>query len=220
MQNPTIGHHPGPVPSTALLKPPLLWGPSPHVCFGLQNKIWRRNFDVIGCSVRMEKITRVSLLLIFFAPNYRRNRGSGTPGVEMSPSEVTSRTRTQRFTNNVWNAKVHCSVHKSLPLVPILSQMNPSYAIPSFFSKMHAIWKLVVNWIGWRINWLTMLLWALHKTPEFLKCQKYTGQFTDYQLWCFGLGSRFSSRFHKSLFKALQPTHITFADHIKCLLIC
>jgi len=33
--------------------------------------------------------------------------------------------------------QVHYRVHNSPPLVPVLSQMNPIYALPSFSSKIH-----------------------------------------------------------------------------------
>ena len=43
----------------------------------------------------------------------------------------------QETSRTLWNPKVHYRVHNSLPLTPILGQINSIYALPSYFFKVY-----------------------------------------------------------------------------------
>jgi hypothetical protein len=61
-----------------------------------------------------------------------------TDFIELRPScEAANCATIKNFPNILWNLKVHCRVHKSPPLVPILNQINSVRTTPSYLSNIH-----------------------------------------------------------------------------------
>jgi hypothetical protein len=68
--------------------------------------------------------------------------------IELSPFlETTVRFTAQEYPNILWNPKIQYCVHKILPLVSILSQINPVHTASNYFSKVHFNSILLVSLI-------------------------------------------------------------------------
>jgi hypothetical protein len=78
---------------------------------------------------------------------------------ELSPSwGAANCAATQELPSTSWYPKVQDRVHKSPPLVPILSHVNPIHTIPSYLTKIH--FNIVHPPTGVRgsvVGWGTML---------------------------------------------------------------
>jgi hypothetical protein len=76
----------------------------------------------VGCS------THDGYLLTYFLTHF----------MEQSPSLQANRSSTsQEISCILWNLKVHYRIHKCLPPVPTLSQINPVHAPKSHFLNIH-----------------------------------------------------------------------------------
>jgi hypothetical protein len=77
--------------------------------------------------------------------------------------EAANSAATQEFPRILLNRNVYYHVHKSLPLVPILSQINPIHTILSYLSKLH--FNIVHSSASWSFQW-SIYFWLPLQYPK------------------------------------------------------
>jgi hypothetical protein len=88
--------------------------------------------------------------------------------MELSPTrEAANCAATQELLSILWNPRVRYRVHKSPPLIPVLSQINPIHTIPSYLSNCKLYFNIVHPPKSRSSQW-SLSFWLSHQYPIFM----------------------------------------------------
>ena len=96
--------------------------------------------------------------------------------MNQSPSwEANGFSASQKIPHILWNMKVHCCVCKSLPLVCVLSHINPVYSFMSYFLKI--CFNIFLSSMLGSSKWLPSFIFP-HQNSLFLFSHIHTAYLT------------------------------------------
>jgi hypothetical protein len=143
--------------------------------------------------------------------------------MELNPSwEAANCAATQELARILWNPEVHYRVHKSPPLVPIPSQIDPIHSIPSYLSKIH--FNIVHPPTSWSSQWsrfscLLVSYSLTHGAEPFLRICQFCSYSKNIPYWAIDFLRRFCcislirDEFYHPVFTSLNFTTIIFSKN-------
>jgi hypothetical protein len=108
-------------------------------------RIPKKEGNFLASWVTISFSRRIPLHGISYLNNNNNNNNNNNVSIiiitpwRQSPSwEANSYSASQETPLLLWNPKVHYRLHKSPPLVPVPSEINPDHTFPPYFPKIHS----------------------------------------------------------------------------------